>query len=110
MTTWAAPEDVENAARSWSDGQVNCRVYGHAWRPLTVIHRPGVFTIHQRCGRCRNEREQDVNEQGYPVSPWRPTYVDGYLLKKLGRVGVDGRAVLRLQSIQGLYVNEVQDD
>lgn len=110
MSDWAAPEDVRDAAANWTDGQVNCRVYGHAWRPLTVTHRPGLYTIFQRCGRCRNERQQEVNERGYPVSPWRMTYVDGYLLRKLGRVGVDGRAVLRLQSLRGLPVIEAQDD
>jgi len=51
-----------------------------------------------------------VNERGYPVSTWRTTYVDGYLLHKVGRVGQDGRAVLRLKSITNSYVNEVQDD
>jgi hypothetical protein len=109
MTDWAAPEDVRNAAVNWTEGQVNCRVFGHAWRPLTVTHQPGVYTIFQRCGRCRNERQQEVDERGYAVSNWHTRYVDGYLLRKLGRVGTDGRAVLRLQSIRGLPITEVQD-
>jgi hypothetical protein len=110
VSDWAAPDDVLSAAQGWSDGQVNCRVYGHAWRPLTVTHRPGFYTIFQRCGRCRNERQQEVNERGYPVTQWHMTYVEGYLLRGLGRVGQDGRAALRLRSLQGLFINEVQDD
>lgn len=74
-----------------------------------MTHRPGFYTVYQRCGRCRNERQQEVNERGYPVTGWRMTYVEGYLLRKLGRVGPDSRAMLRLRSINGLYINEVQD-
>lgn len=110
MADWATPGDVSNAAADWSEGQVNCRVYGHTWRPMTVTHRPGIYTIYQRCGRCRCDRWQEVNESGYPVSGWHITYIDNYLLKNLGRVGADGKAVLRLRSIRGLSVLEVQDD
>lgn len=106
MTTWASPRDVERASEGWSDGQVNCRTYGHAWRALTVTHRPGVYTVFQRCGRCRTERHQEVNEQGYAVSQWHMRYEDGYLLRNLGRVGSDGRAVLRLKTLLGLSIVE----
>lgn len=110
MTEWATPQDVERAANMWTDGQVKCRVYGHAWRDLTVFHRPGVYTILQRCGRCLNERQQQINEQGYPVSAWNITYRNNYLLHKLGRVGVDGRAVLRLANLRGLDIQEEPSD
>lgn len=106
MTTWATPQDVERAAEDWTDAQKQCRVYGHSWRPLTVRHRPGVYTVLQRCGRCRNEREQQVNEQGYPIDGWKINYYEGYLLKNLGRVGVDGRAVIRLNVMLGLPIEE----
>lgn len=110
MTTWAEASDIEVAANSWSDGQIACRVYGHNWRPLTVRHRPGVFTILQRCNRCSNERQQQINEQGFPLDQWRMTYRDGYLLKNLGRVGQDGRAVLRLKNLTGLYIEEEPEE
>lgn len=109
MADWATPEDVASAATQWSDGQVNCRVYGHVWRPLTVTHRPGVYTIYQRCGRCRCDRWQEVDDRGYPLSGWNITYIDGYLMKNLGRLGSDGRAVLRLRTFRGLPIHEVQD-
>jgi len=110
MTTWATPADVSRASEEWTEAQKQCRVYGHSWRPLTVRHRPGVYTVLQRCARCRNEREQQVNEQGYPVDGWRMSYYDGYLLKNLGRVGTDGRAVLRLAVLMGLNIEEEPDD
>ena len=104
---WASPQDVERAAEEWSDGQIACRAYGHTWRPVTVFHTPGVYTILQRCPRCRNERRQEIDESGYPLSQWRMSYVDGYLLRQLGRVGTHGRAVLRLATLRNLYVEEV---
>ena len=109
MTTWATPQDVERAAENWTNEQKQCRVYGHAWRPLTVRHRPGVYTEMQRCERCRNERGQQINDRGYPIEGWRMHYYDGYLLKQLGRVGSEGRAVLRLDVLMGLHIEEEPD-
>lgn len=110
MTTWANPRDVTNAAEGWTDEQKQCRIYGHNWMPLTVRHRPGVYTVLQRCARCINEREQQCNEQGYPLEQWRMHYYEGYLLKNLGRVGVDGKAVLRLNVLMGLRIEEEPDE
>lgn len=108
MTYWATPQDVERAADGWTDDQITCRVYGHNWQPWTIRHSPGLFTILQRCGRCGNGRQQEINDRGYPVSGWRPSYQEGYLLKGVGRLGIDGRAVLRLATLRVLYVEEVQ--
>lgn len=110
MPTWAAPEDVESAAQNWSYEQVNCRIYGHNWRPLTATHRPGFYTLYQRCGRCASSRTQELDDYGFPLSGWHIVYSEGYLLKNLGRVGQDGRAVLRLTSLRGITVTEVQDE
>lgn len=104
MTTWATPEDVESATQSWSEGQVQCRIYGHSWRPFTATHRPGSYTIYQRCQRCANQRWMEHDERGYPLTPWSIRYEEGYLLHKLGRVGHDGKAVLRMATLRGLLV------
>lgn len=111
MATWAERSTVENALVGWSDAQIACRAYQHTWRAHTVQHRPGVYTIIQRCSRCYNRRTQDMNEQGYPVSPWRMEYRDGYLLpSQSGRVGADGRAALRLATLRNLTIEEVPED
>lgn len=106
MSAWATPEDIQHAADEWTDGQVQCRIYSHSWRPLTVIHHPGAYTLYQRCTRCSSERYQDINERGYPLSSWHIRYSDGYLLRNVGRVGQDGRAVLRLASLRSIEVRE----
>jgi hypothetical protein len=110
MTDWASRDAVNVALERWSDEQVACRAYAHTWRPFSVQHRPGVYIITQRCSRCRNRRRQEINEQGYPLGPWRTTYQRGYLLEGVGRLGVDGRAALRLATLRGATIVEVEDE
>lgn len=117
---WAGADAVADAAEGWTDAQIACRTNGHAWRDAAVTHRPGVYTVRQRCSRnCGCWREADMNEHGYLVSHWRPTYPKArngdttrspYLMPAgSGRVGQDGHAVLRLQRIRALTVIEVDD-
>lgn len=103
---WASPQAVEDATERWSDEQIACRSYGHAWRGHSVTHRPGVYTVTHRCARCGNARWQLMDERGYPLSPWRMRYEEGYLLHRVGRVGADGRAVLRLATLRGVFITE----
>ena len=111
MTTWASRDAVEAAAAEWSDAVVQCRIYGHNWRPLTVFLRARVYTVRQRCNRCRNEREQTMDSQGYTLGGWRMTYRDGYLMPaKSGRVDGNGRAALRITSLRALNVVEVEEE
>jgi hypothetical protein len=102
---------LDEAIDQWSDGVIECRAdTQHQWRRLTVAHRPGFFTIRQRCARCRNERERDINEQGYVLTKWRRTYRPGYLLSGVGRLDEDHRATLRIASLRNANVVEVVDD
>jgi hypothetical protein len=106
MTDWASAEDVASAADDWSDGIVHCRTYGHSWRPRTIHHRPGVYTVVQRCPRCTTSRTQEIDESGYPLSSWRPQYPPGYLLHGVGRLGTHGRAVLRIVNLRTATIIE----
>jgi hypothetical protein len=111
MTRWADPARVSEAiGERWTPQQIECRTYGHNWRSLTVLHRPGVYTIAQRCSRCRNERQRDITEEGRTLNSWRHTYRRGYLLEGLGRVGEDSKCALRLASLDGMTIQEVEED
>lgn len=111
MTDWASPADVEAAAEQWSDNQVACRTYGHNWRPRTVTHRPGIYTVMQRCSRCSLPRTQQMNESGYLLSGWHIDYRGSdYLLQGMGRVGTHGRAVLRIVNLRSATIMEEPDD
>lgn len=103
---WASRDDVESAIQSWNDGQVQCRSYGHNWRAHDVRHRPGIYTVVQRCPRCHNTRTQEMNERGYTQGPWQTQYAPGYLLQNVGRVGFDGRAALRIATLRSMVITE----
>lgn len=118
MTKWAEPEVVAAAIEEWSDGQIACRTNGHhawpTWKGTLVSHRPGFYTLRQRCTRrCGAAREGDMNEQGYMVSKWRPWYPKDskYVLPPgSGRLGQDGRAMIRLAGLRSAQVIEVNDE
>jgi len=113
MTDWATRDAVQNASEDWTDEQITCRIYSHAWRNHTVTHHTGsdTFTIAQRCTRCRNQRYQSIDSRGYPLGPWNTNYQHGYLMPPgAGRVGVDGRAALRLASLRNVTIREVTDE
>lgn len=112
MTNFADPDDVAAAAAGWSDAVVQCRIYGHSWRPLTVRHSLGTYTIVQRCSRrCGCQRETTMNERGYLHGGWKLSYADGYLMEKgTGRVDGDGRARLRIVSLRSMTVIEGDDE
>lgn len=107
MTRWADPSNVTTAANAWSDGIVHCRIYGHGWTPLTVQRDDGTgYLVTQQCRRCGGRRFNEMDEFGY-ASAWRYNYATGYLNEDLGgRIGLDGRAVLRLAAIRHLTVQD----
>jgi hypothetical protein len=108
MADTADPDAVEQAAQNWSDAMVQCRIFGHNWRALTVTHAMGSYTIRQRCSRrCGCERESVMNERGYLHGGWKLTYAEGYLLERgTGRVDGDGRARLRIVALRSMNVVE----
>ena len=110
MSDFADPERISEQVSVWTQGQVRCRAYNnHAWSPYTVTEHPrtGVYSVTQRCSRCRNRRRQTLSAQGYVLQRWRMVYGQGYLLPKgTGRVDDDGRAVLRLADLSSLTITQ----
>lgn len=109
MTAWADPKAVEDAAASWTDKWVHCRIYGHGWTPSSVTRVGEGFVVRQRCNRCTNVREQAIDSRGYNLTPWRYIYPEGYLTKNLGRIGGDGRAVLRIAALRHLTILDPEE-
>lgn len=110
---WADVETVADAIGGWTDAQIACRTNGHAWKDATVSHRPGFYTIHQRCTRnCGCWRECDMTDEGYLVGGWQASYPKNgkYLLPSgSGRVGQNGQALMRLERVRKARVIEVDD-
>lgn len=106
---WADRRAVEEAARRWTEGQKFCRTWSHAWEAYTVRPIGSIREVWQRCPRCTCLRSQDVDAAGYPLSPWRPRYPEGYLLRGVGRLGTDGKAVLRNDLLDAYPVTMMED-
>lgn len=114
MTEWAAAGAVEEAMESWTEGQITCRLNGtHQYRDRTAFRykTQRLIVVVQRCILCRSvERERDINEQGYALTRWRPRYIKkNYLLEGVGRVGMDGKAVLQLRKLSTMTIVEVEE-
>src|ERR1700750_2082826 len=105
-------ETLDDAIARWTAGILECRAEGgHQWKRLSVAHRPGVLTVHQRCNRCRaTERERDYNEHGYPISKLKRDYRKDFLLRGLGRLDADDKARLMITVLNTIKWIEVQDD
>lgn len=109
MTKWADPSEVAEASQQWDDQIVSCRIYGHLWRPLNVTKDGTGYTVTQHCIGCKNRRWQSMDLNGY-ASAWHYRYVNqNYVVKDLGRIDSDGRAVLRLAALRHLKVEEVAE-
>lgn len=101
---YASPEDVERHARDWPGAFLECRLYGHEWRPLRATHyaRMRYYLTAQQCPRCTSKRFAEISERGSVLSQWIE-YADGYLTKNVGRIVGDGRDVLRLAALNRVF-------
>lgn len=105
------PVNLGTAIQRWSDPQIQCRTYGHSWRPRSVAHYRGFYRVFQWCNRgCGTSRHMDMSETGAVLTRWQLRYGEGYLLVGLGRVLGSARDQLRLASIRGVTITEVRED
>lgn len=95
--------ELDSAIGHMSPSQLQCRDFGHSWRPYTVEFIPQRRNYLEvlACTRCRSQRMRLLGERGELLgNAYR--YSDGYLVKGLGRLDGDDRDSLRLASLQHL--------
>lgn len=100
----ASVEDAQEAAADWSDQILECRTYGHKWRPATAAYtkdRKAIATT-QVC-LCMTERHSTLDARTGWVMAIHYEYPDGYVLKGLGRIDGDAKGALRLATVQRVY-------
>lgn len=101
MTAYASTKDVREFASDLADELLNCRQFGHSWKPYTVELNGRFYEQVLRCGSCETDRVLSINKRGVVVkSHYR--YANGYVLDHLGRIVGDARAVLRVEGITRL--------
>jgi hypothetical protein len=96
---YAEPDEVSRQAAAWSKAILECRLYGHHWRPQRAVYHDQYrfYYLVQACPRCHTERHTELNPAGY-------------LTKGIGRIVGDGRDALRLAAIERLYTLTATDE
>lgn len=92
---------VSSAISDMTDSQLQCRDFGHSWRPYTVEfvpqHRHYLEAL--RCTRCRTMRVRVLSDSGALLGN-RYIYSDGYLVQGVGRLEQEDRDAMRLASLE----------
>lgn len=101
---YATPDEVAQQAEEWPEHYLECRLYGHVWRPARATFHTTYryYYVVQLCQRCACERHSELTERGHVAASWL-VYADGYLTKNVGRIVGDGRDVLRLAALSRVY-------
>jgi hypothetical protein len=100
----ATPAEVQRQAAKWSEDFLECRLYGHHWRPASARFHDTYryWRIVQRCPRCTSERVAELDSNGH-VTSQAIHYADGYLTDGIGRIVGNSRDTLRLATIQRIF-------
>lgn len=96
---FAEPAEVATFAEQLADNFLECRLLQHNWRPFTARWNSGAYDVVHRCNRCYTRRVQVINARGFVIKS-HYEYAEGYQHEGLGRIVGDGRAALRLESVQ----------
>ena len=97
------PRDLDAAIEAMRDSHMQCRDFGHSWRPRAVESVPQrrQWLQQLRCSRCGTVRQRLIDEYGAQLGGGY-VYPDGYLTKGLGRLTGTDRDHLRLASLMAL--------
>jgi hypothetical protein len=101
---YASMEDVQEVAQNWSDQFLECRTYGHHWRPQAATYtkdKRAISTVHV-C-RCDTERRSMLDARTGWVLSVHYVYPDGYTTKGLGRITGDAKGALRLAGVHRVF-------
>ena len=98
-------EKLADIAKKYSPVHLGCRTMGHSWAPLAAAWRQdGNIDQVLKCSRCETQRQQVLNGDGYVVKS-HYSYATDYSFRGIGRLDVDGRALLRKTHVLRLLGN-----
>lgn len=109
--TPVAPVSVHDAVQHMELSHIQCRDFGHSWRPFTARWLPSFNQYESQliCQRCNTVRTRFLSRTGANLST-NYDYADGYTVKGLGRLSGEDRDVIRLQSIQAVLVEDTASE
>lgn len=88
-------KEAQQAIETMDQESLICRDFSHSWGGWYARRDGSGFERGIRCSVCGTCRIEKLDSQGRIVSR-RYEYPDGYLLKGVGRITADFRAMVRL--------------
>jgi hypothetical protein len=100
----ASVAEVQALASEWTEGMLECRAYGHQWRPSRVVYNKvdRFYAIYQVCPRCGCERYQEMTTIGRVVASFIQ-YAPGYLAHGVGRIQGEAKDAVRVAAVVRVY-------
>lgn len=95
----ASAREVRTAVHGLIQEHLRCRDIGHVWVQYKVSRVRGGFERSLYCRSCKANKHQFVSGRGEILAS-SYIYSDGYQFKGIGRVQSEGKAVLRLESLE----------
>jgi len=104
------PVSVDEAVKHMAFEHIQCRDFGHSWRPYSARWMPtfNQYESQLMCARCKTIRTRFMSRTGALLDS-KYDYADGYTVKGLGRLSGVDRDVIRLQSILGVLVEDTAE-
>lgn len=96
---FATKRSVAKAVENMTAEQVHCRTLGHVWAHRQVTRILGGYEQVLGCKNCSSEKIQMINKKG-EVQESKLRYSPGYLLKGLGRLKAETKAIVRVASLE----------
>lgn len=99
--------DVEKAVQKMNIEHVQCRDFGHSWRPFSARWMPdeNCYESQLRCSRCSTVRTRWLGRHGEQLGGTY-NYAEGYTIKGLGRLSGADRDHVRLASLMSVLVED----
>lgn len=90
---------------------VQCRDFGHSWRPYSArwIASYNSYESQLICNRCKTIRTRFLSRTG-ALTNSNYDYADGYLVKGMGRLTGNDRDTIRLASILAVLSPDTAED
>jgi hypothetical protein len=93
-------QQLQTAMAGMSEEMIECRDLQHSWRKWAThwLPKDREYERQLKCLRCSTIRVQRLSERGLLLGS-SYLYVEGYLVKGMGRLSADDKGTLRLASI-----------
>lgn len=92
--------DLDDALKNMNVDYIQCRDFGHSWRPHTArwLESQQHYESQLRCSRCGTMRQRFLSRTGAQIGG-AYLYAEGYRVKGVGRLTGGDRDKVRLRSI-----------